>query len=155
MKKLIFFICLAFPFSSPAENSAGGAWKEIPEDISDQKDRGPSAVPETGGPEGTSIEAAEEKLPASSRAVSGVVRIMRASPETEVFFKDLKDSVIIPFGSRHNEIFSACEQSRKTGSPVHLIIDSKSRRALGVSAQKEAEIRRPAHESSTSSQGSN
>jgi hypothetical protein len=70
----------------------------------------------------------------AATSVSGIVRIVRGSPETEVFFKDLKNSLIIPKDSQHNKILEACEESRKKGTPVHLKIDPKSRRILGLPA---------------------
>lgn len=69
-----------------------------------------------------------EKLPGET--ISGVVRLIRTSPQTEVFFKDLKNSYIIPKDSQHNKIYEACLQSSKTGKPVTLQVDPKSRRVL-------------------------
>lgn len=74
-----------------------------------------------------------------TKEVSGVVRLIRGSPETEVFFKDLKDSVIIPkTSSKHNQIFAACETSMKKGTPVKLLIDPVSRQARGLPEDKPA-----------------
>jgi len=67
----------------------------------------------------------------ATKEVSGVVRLIRGSPETEVFFLDLKDSLIIPKDSQHNKLFDLCEQSRKKGTAVKLLIDPKARRILG------------------------
>ncbi len=67
--------------------------------------------------------------PAEMKQISGVVRIIRGEPQTEVFFKDLKDSVIIPKDSKHNEIYALCADSMKTGKPVSLMMDPVSRRA--------------------------
>ncbi len=84
-----------------------------------------------------SLSPAETSLPPSTAefdpsAVTGVVRIIRAHPETEVFFKDRKDSLIIPKGTQHNQIYEACEESRKKGTPVTLKIDIKNRRILSL-----------------------
>jgi len=83
-----------------------------------------------------------EIVPASSASapagqqISGVVRIIRAHPETEVFFKDLKNSVIIHRDSKHNQFYEACEESRKKGTAVRLTIDPVSRRVLGITNKK-------------------
>ena len=66
------------------------------------------------------------------KEITGTVRIIRANPVTEVFFKDLKDSVVIPANSKHNQIYEACEESRKKGQPVHLQIDPVSRNVIGL-----------------------
>lgn len=64
--------------------------------------------------------------------VSGIVRMIRSNPETEVFFKDLKSSLIIPQGPQHNAIFKACEKSQKTNTPVSLMVDNASRRIMSL-----------------------
>lgn len=66
------------------------------------------------------------------KEISGTVRIIRSQPQTEVFFKDLKESVIIPVNSRHNQIYEACEKSWKKGTPVKLRIDPVSRHVLAL-----------------------
>lgn len=70
------------------------------------------------------------------KEISGTVRLIRANPETEVFFKDLKDSLIIPKDSKHNQIFEACQQSQKTGRPVQIMVDPAGRRILGLPGAK-------------------
>lgn len=72
----------------------------------------------------------EPAVKQKGESISGVVRIVRTSPETEVFFKDIKNSYIIPKNSKHNEIFEACLQSSKTGKAVALQVDPKNRRVL-------------------------
>lgn len=69
------------------------------------------------------------------QTVSGVVRLIRSSPQTEIFFKDLKQSYIIPKTSQHNKIYEACLQSSKTGKAVALQVDPVSRRVLAISNQ--------------------
>ncbi|MEZ0392678.1 MAG: hypothetical protein ACAH59_10705 [Pseudobdellovibrionaceae bacterium] len=68
------------------------------------------------------------------KEISGVVRVIRAHPETEVFFKDFKDSVFIGKDSKHNQFYEACEESRKKGTPVKLVIHPISRRVLRLPA---------------------
>jgi hypothetical protein len=64
------------------------------------------------------------------KQISGVVRLIRGEPETQVFFKDLNDSVIIPKDSKHNEIFAMCNDSMKTGKSISLMMDPVSHRAF-------------------------
>lgn len=64
--------------------------------------------------------------------VSGTVRIIRAHPETEVFFTDLKNSVIIPKTSSHNRILEACEEARKKNAKISLRIDPISRQVKSL-----------------------
>ncbi len=65
-----------------------------------------------------------------AKEVTGTVRLIRSTPETEVFFKDLKDSLIIPKDSQHNKLYDLCEESRKKGTPVKLLIDPVGRSIL-------------------------
>lgn len=69
-------------------------------------------------------------------AVQATVRLIRSSPQTEVFFTDRKESLIIPQGSQHNAIFEACLQSSKTRTPVSLRIDPKARIILSGPSAK-------------------
>jgi hypothetical protein len=73
----------------------------------------------------------KDKAKDKGKEISAVVRLIRANPETEVFFRDYKESLIIPKDSQHNKIFAACEESRKKGTPVKLTVDPVARRILG------------------------
>ncbi len=64
--------------------------------------------------------------------ISGTPRLIRSQPETEVFFRDLNQSYIIPKDNRHNKIFEAVSKAIKTKSKVTLEVDPKSRRILGL-----------------------
>jgi len=75
--------------------------------------------------------AAEEQK--SGTGISGIVRVIRGSPETEVFFKDLKESYVIPVNDSHNEIMEACLKSSRDNQPIHLTVDPISRRILSLS----------------------
>lgn len=68
-------------------------------------------------------------------AVSGVVRVVRGFPITEVFFKDKKDSYFIDPTSSHDQIMNACLQSSRDGSSVSLRVDPVSRHVYSLSEQ--------------------
>lgn len=74
------------------------------------------------------------KAPAASgtQDISAKVRVIRGSPQTEVFFLDRKDSLVIPRNNQHNQILKACEESMKKGTAVQLVIDPKSRQILSL-----------------------
>jgi hypothetical protein len=79
---------------------------------------------------------AEDK--AIGKQISGTVRLIRGSPSTEVFFKDLKDSAIIPKNNSHNAIYALCEESMKKGIPVSLIIHPISREVIAIPDKTES-----------------
>jgi hypothetical protein len=68
----------------------------------------------------------------ATQSISAKVRVIRGSPQTEVFFLDRKDSLVIPRNSQHNQILKACEDSMKKGTAVQLVIDSKNRQILSL-----------------------
>ena len=64
--------------------------------------------------------------------VSGIPRLIRASPETEVFFRDVNTSYIIPKDSKHNQFFEAFDQASRTNKSVSFRADPISRRVLAM-----------------------
>lgn len=64
--------------------------------------------------------------------VAGIPRLIRASPETEVFFRDLNLSYIIPQDSKHNRFFNAFDQASKLSRQVSFRVDPVSRRVLAM-----------------------
>jgi hypothetical protein len=71
--------------------------------------------------------------------VSGIVRVVRSSPETEIFFVDRKDSVIIPaFHRDHNKALKMSLDSVKTQKPVSFSIDPVSHQFVGLPGAKSA-----------------
>jgi hypothetical protein len=80
----------------------------------------------------------EEKIEAKGEVVVGVPRLIRSAPETEVFFKDLNVSYIIPKNDNHNRSFEAVEKAIKSESAVSLRVDQKSRRVLGLAEGKKS-----------------
>lgn len=81
------------------------------------------------------------------REISGVVRLIRANPKTEVFFKDGKESVFIANDSKHNAIFELCEESQKKGLPIKLTVHPISREVLEIPGKAEQKTG-PAQETS-------
>ena len=86
-------------------------------------------------PEVVSGAVSESPQSGPQEVISGVVRVVRGSPSTEVFFMDRKDSVIIPVNGHHNEIFDACLQSSRSRTPVSLIVNPSSRVVLSLAKQ--------------------
>lgn len=90
-----------------------------------------------GGSEKDPAKNSQESVQASSlkeneALLSGHVRVMRKIDKTEVFFKDLKDSYIIPSGSSYGGLFKAFEQSQKKGTTVHFKANIKTRQILSL-----------------------
>lgn len=116
---------------------ASQTWAEIPESA-DEPDEATepdskSALSADSKKEGSSQankDKASQKAGRQTEEISATVRLIRAQPETEVFFKDYKHSLIIPKDSSHNAIYELCESSRKTGAPVKLSIDPITRTIL-------------------------
>lgn len=81
-------------------------------------------------------EPEEEKVPTlddfKGETVSGIPRLIRASPETEVFFRDINTSYIIPQSDKHNRFFHAFDQASKRNQAVSFRVDPVSRRVLAM-----------------------
>lgn len=71
-------------------------------------------------------------LKENEEVLSGTVRVIRRINDTEVFFKDLKDSYIIQSGSNYSSIFKALDNSQKKGTAVSFKANTKSRRILSL-----------------------
>jgi len=127
---------------------AAPKFQDIPEDAA-------SMLPEeTSLPQEISAPGVNQE---KGTVIQGTVRILRGSPQTEVFFVDRKESLIIPNTRQHNEIFQACLRSSQTKTPVSLRIDPKSRTILSVPNSKSGpvESRSLPDSQSESSSGSN
>ncbi len=68
----------------------------------------------------------------SGVTVSGIPRLIRASPETEIFFRDVNTSYIIPKDSKHNQYYHAFETASRLNKSVSFRVDPVSRRVLAV-----------------------
>ena len=64
--------------------------------------------------------------------ISATPRLIRSQPETEIFFKDFNQSLIIPKDNKHNKIFEAVSKAMKGNSKITLEVDLKTRRVLGI-----------------------
>ncbi len=74
---------------------------------------------------------------AESEQVSGLVRVVRSSPETEIFFIDRKESVIVPsFHPEHNKVVKMSLESIKNKKPISLSAHPVSRRMISAGTKK-------------------
>lgn len=128
MKFLGVFVLL-FSLSVSAKDKSGG-FTEV--HSSDESDVESSSDAETSSSESEPKVVLKE----DEEILSGTVRIIRKIDNTEVFFKDIKDSYIIPSGSGYSTIFKAMEQSQKKGSAVSFKANTKSRRVLSMESSK-------------------
>lgn len=76
--------------------------------------------------------AAAPEMNPDEAVLTGTVRVMRKLNHTEVFFKDLKDSYIIPSGNSYYSLYKAFNDSEKTGSAVSFKANTKARRVLSL-----------------------
>jgi hypothetical protein len=126
----------SMPAAPAAGASAGATTSQVKE---------PAPPKESGAPNDTTVPkdgsgAKSEPViihGVAAKEVTATVRLIRSTPETEVFFKDLKDSLIIPKDSQHNKLYDLCEESRKKGTPVKLLIDPIGRRILAPPKSKD------------------
>lgn len=78
----------------------------------------------------------EPKEPAwndlGGQSFTGVPRLIRQDPMTEVFFRDLKESYVIHTDSKHNANFKVFDEASRANRPVTFRADPVSRRILVV-----------------------
>lgn len=142
MKKIGLFICI-LPLFAMAQTAQKDDFVPLPD-------------PEETPVKEAAIESEEKSKNPIGKTISGVVRLIRANPETEVFFKDGKESVFISQGSKHNLFYEACNQSMKTKTPISVVVDPISRKVLNLpSAAKDPTSATPPSTSSPSSSQSN
>lgn len=63
-------------------------------------------------------------------SVSGVVVAVRTGGMTEVFLRGAKQSVVIPYGSGHNELLQKAVEKQRVGGSMSFTIDAKTHRAI-------------------------
>lgn len=90
----------------------------------------------TGGQQAGDIRDSGDE--AKGIQVQGSVRIVRGSPETDVFLNGVSERIVIPVNAKHNEIMDECVNSMKTGKSLSFTIDPVSReiRSIGTSKNK-------------------
>lgn len=72
-----------------------------------------------------------------SEQVSGLVRVVRSNPETEIFFMDRKDSVIVPsFHPEHNKVVKMSLDSIKNKKPISLSVNPVSKRLISAGTKR-------------------
>lgn len=119
MKLVLFLLCMGFlgwSYDLQALEKASD-FQEV--GSADEGEEGPSAKKET-----KPAAAENEKL------LSGTVRVMRKIGVTEVFFKDLSDSYVIPSGRHYSSLYKAFNESQKKGHKVSFRANTKTRHIL-------------------------
>lgn len=71
-----------------------------------------------------------KNTPKETQTLSGVVVGIRSRPQTEVFLRGAKRSVIIPPGRYHNQLLNKALQSQKSGSEASFKVDAKTGHAV-------------------------
>ncbi len=85
----------------------------------------------------STIPAFAEEEETESEQVSGLVRVVRSSPETEIFFMDRKESVIVPsFHPEHNKVVKMSLDSIRNKKPISLSVNPVSKRLISTGAKK-------------------
>lgn len=71
--------------------------------------------------------------------ISGVVRVIRSSPEVEIFFVDRTESVIVPaHAADGNKIIKMSNDSIKSKKSISMTIDPVSRRFISLPGSKKS-----------------
>jgi hypothetical protein len=144
--RLLLAICLLFLCESFAENKAPSSASSLESpSLTDKSDikagfnQGEDQSEEQGEQVVDLYKSMPQKAPQETLSVSGIVVGIRSNPETEVFLKNAKSSVIIPKGRRHNEFLNKAIQSQKSGREIGFIIDAKTMRIVEDAANKASE----------------
>lgn len=97
------------------------------------KDAGKAEIPVDIAEEENGLIEKEKSLEDfSGVTVSGIPRLIRASPETEVFFRDVNTSYIISQDSKHNQYFKVFEEASRVNKSVSFRVDPVTRRVLAM-----------------------
>lgn len=91
----------------------------------------------SGSEKDTEKDSVKETGKENEATLTGTVRVMRKIEHTEVFFKDLPDSYVIPSGNKYSSIYNAMTESQKNGTAVTFRANTKSRRVLSMEAAGE------------------
>lgn len=125
---------LKIPLNSSKSKSHDGFYPIDGEDEEEEqsvpKKRAGSSQDQDFADSVSSLEPSLEDFPGET--VAGIPRLIRASPETEVFFRDLNTSYIIPQTDKHNRFFNAFDQASKRNQQVSFRVDPVSRRVLAM-----------------------
>lgn len=70
---------------------------------------------------------------AETLSKSGIPRLVRSSPRTEVFFTDLKDSYWIAQDSKHNILMKEFMDAAKKNKSISFQFDEDSRKIISTS----------------------
>lgn len=100
-------------------------------------DKNSKALPASGAIDDPEpLDLSLKSKPAQTEKISGTVRIVRRGEQTEVFFKELPGVYTIAPNSAHNQVLQKCLESQKTGKGVSFLVESESRRIIGLGEAK-------------------
>lgn len=116
------------PWAPKAKASKSGVFSPVPVNQAVETDG--SIAGSTAG--GSSVEQSTDVFyeDLSGTSVSGVPRLIRANPETEVFLRNVNGGFVLPPGARHNLMFDEFQKAMKTDKSVTFKYDAISRRVL-------------------------
>ncbi len=132
----LLLFCFAIPLLLQAEDKAAKAapiFRPVPDEAPVEKAAPSDSESVTSPSVGTSPPPPAENIP-GAQVISATVRVVRSNPQSEVFFMDRKESLIIPANAHHNEIFEACLASSRTRTPISFLANLKTRTILSIKA---------------------
>lgn len=92
---------------------------------------------EDKAPDDSPIESKEKDLTNAPgvETFSAAVNVIRKIGRTEVVFRN-GESYYLPSGSKYNEVYTACEESERTGKAVSVTVNTRSRTIISVGGAK-------------------
>ena len=118
------------PWAPKPKVGKSGVFSPVPVNEAIETDGSMAGSAAGGTPAEQSTEVFYEDL--SGTAVSGIPRVIRANPETEVFLRNVNGGFVLPPGARHNLMFEEFQRAMKTEKSVTFKYDAISRRVLHV-----------------------
>ncbi|RYZ78932.1 MAG: hypothetical protein EOP06_28145 [Proteobacteria bacterium] len=131
---LLLFMSPAGKAQEKARSTKPSDFKPVGDDVDSKVEVQSKKKPKDAADANTEEPVDEKKpeLKPNEEMISGTVNVIRKITMTEVFFKDLKESYFIAPGSASYGVFRALEQSRKTGKPVAMKVNKKSRQIISI-----------------------
>lgn len=116
------------PWAPKVKGGKSGVFSPVPVNEAIETDGSIAGSTAGGSPSEQPSEVFYEDL--SGTSVSGVPRLIRANPETEVFLRNVNGGFVLPPGARHNLMFEEFQRAMKTDKSVTFKYDAISRRVL-------------------------